>query len=427
MKNLSLTIIVLLILSHCANIKAQSVPIKLRIDTTIVERMIQHCKRLSEIGPRPIDSPNHQRVIDFIVNEFKSMDIDVKKEPFQIESFELDSAVLIIGNKKYTTTFLALNPYNDTLFYSGKATFIKANTKPTGEILNQFIITDSPDMHFSLMGYLPKLIICIKPEEFEQLDSLEIPTFTLTIKGNFKKIASQNLVVNLGKKNKTVKEVILSAHYDSYRTSPGANDNGTGIAGILEIGRYLKSIEKELPFTVKLVLFDAEEHGLVGSQAYIAEHINDLDNCILDINFDTFGGNDGPVIGCNPGQSGIPIEDVKNQYPAQLHNKTLEGLDGSWRIQHSSALSLIMAVNYPEWLAKMISDCSQELDIPIKHRHLMSDHESFAYAGVPAISIQSRDHTIHVPEDVLKNLNRKTIEKNTLLALKLIEKIMNQN
>ena len=51
--------------------------------------------------------------------------------------------------------------------------------------------------------------------------------------------------------------VLLGAHYDSVGESPGANDNGSGVAALLELGRLLRG--RELARTVRLVAFVNEE------------------------------------------------------------------------------------------------------------------------------------------------------------------------
>jgi hypothetical protein len=57
------------------------------------------------------------------------------------------------------------------------------------------------------------------------------------------------------------KEIILvGAHYDSVLGSPGANDNGSGVAALLELARLLRG--RELPRTVRFVAFVNEEPPL---------------------------------------------------------------------------------------------------------------------------------------------------------------------
>lgn len=61
--------------------------------------------------------------------------------------------------------------------------------------------------------------------------------------------------------------ILIGAHYDGVVGSPGADDNGTGVAALLELARSFAQqplSAQELWF----VAFDLEEYGLVGSQAY---------------------------------------------------------------------------------------------------------------------------------------------------------------
>lgn len=52
--------------------------------------------------------------------------------------------------------------------------------------------------------------------------------------------------------------LVIGAHYDSFRDSPGANDNGTGVAAVLELARLLKEWQPH-GLDVRLVLFVNEE------------------------------------------------------------------------------------------------------------------------------------------------------------------------
>jgi hypothetical protein len=52
--------------------------------------------------------------------------------------------------------------------------------------------------------------------------------------------------------------LVLGAHYDSYHDAPGANDNGTGVAAVLELARLMKDWQPEQT-RLRLVLFVNEE------------------------------------------------------------------------------------------------------------------------------------------------------------------------
>ncbi len=61
--------------------------------------------------------------------------------------------------------------------------------------------------------------------------------------------------------------IVIGAHFDSAASSPGANDNASGVAAVLAVARFVQQTPCRMaPVTV--VLFDQEESGLIGSQAY---------------------------------------------------------------------------------------------------------------------------------------------------------------
>jgi hypothetical protein len=63
------------------------------------------------------------------------------------------------------------------------------------------------------------------------------------------------------------KRIILCAHFDTWKDSPGADDNGSGVAGLLEAARVLAG--RQFGYAIDFIAFDLEEEGAVGSQAYL--------------------------------------------------------------------------------------------------------------------------------------------------------------
>jgi Zn-dependent M28 family amino/carboxypeptidase len=60
--------------------------------------------------------------------------------------------------------------------------------------------------------------------------------------------------------------VLVGAHFDAVPGSPGADDNATGVAALLEMARVLK--DEPLERSVRLCFFNLEEQGMVGSSVY---------------------------------------------------------------------------------------------------------------------------------------------------------------
>ena len=66
--------------------------------------------------------------------------------------------------------------------------------------------------------------------------------------------------------------VMLGAHLDSWHTGSGANDNGAGVAVMMEAMRILKAVGAKPNRTIRVALWTGEEQGLIGSQAYVGKH-----------------------------------------------------------------------------------------------------------------------------------------------------------
>ena len=73
-----------------------------------------------------------------------------------------------------------------------------------------------------------------------------------------------NVIADLPGTGCSEKVFVVGAHYDTINTSPGADDNASGVAGMLEMARVLRS--RPLPMTVRFIGFAFEEIGLVGSR-----------------------------------------------------------------------------------------------------------------------------------------------------------------
>jgi len=99
------------------------------------------------------------------------------------------------------------------------------------------------------------------------------------------KYEGKNVVAVL--KGETNSSVILTAHYDSYPGSPGADDDGSGIACLLMAAKILSKYE--FYHTIKFVAFSGEEQGSLGSSSYVRYLYDRGEDIIANINVDTVG------------------------------------------------------------------------------------------------------------------------------------------
>jgi len=67
--------------------------------------------------------------------------------------------------------------------------------------------------------------------------------------------------------------VMVGAHLDSWHTGTGATDNADGAATVIEAMRILKTLGIKPRRTIRAALWAGEEQGLLGSKAYVAQHL----------------------------------------------------------------------------------------------------------------------------------------------------------
>lgn len=120
-----------------------------------------------------------------------------------------------------------------------------------------------------LAGYVKTLAVSIGERNLEHEDALTsaanyllqilgkegfaLNTYQYPVNGKFVK----NIEVQIGGVRSPEKNLIIGAHYDSVSGSPGADDNATGVAALLELARLLKTSRPDQ--TIRFVFFVNEE------------------------------------------------------------------------------------------------------------------------------------------------------------------------
>lgn len=79
----------------------------------------------------------------------------------------------------------------------------------------------------------------------------------------------------------------VSAHFDSNYSSPGADDNNSATAGLLEMARIL--VDRPLPATLEIAFFTGEEAGLLGSREYVRRAVESGKKLVGALNNDMVG------------------------------------------------------------------------------------------------------------------------------------------
>ena len=86
-----------------------------------------------------------------------------------------------------------------------------------------------------------------------------------------------NVVAEIPGTDKAAEVVLLGAHLDAWHTATGATDNGVNCAVMMEVGRILQKLGHPRR-TIRIALWDGEEHGLLGSAAYVEAHYGSAEN-----------------------------------------------------------------------------------------------------------------------------------------------------
>ncbi|MEA5487942.1 MULTISPECIES: M28 family peptidase [Pseudanabaena] len=91
----------------------------------------------------------------------------------------------------------------------------------------------------------------------------EVITHDFEVNGNI----HQNLILQIESNSaKKRSPLIIGAHYDTVAGCVGADDNGSGVAVLLELAAYFSA--NPIKYPIQLIAFDMEEYGLLGSVAY---------------------------------------------------------------------------------------------------------------------------------------------------------------
>jgi len=105
-------------------------------------------------------------------------------------------------------------------------------------------------------------------------------------------VKSANLIIEIPGNSLSSQIVIVGAHYDSVMGSPGANDNGSGVASLLEISRLLSRTKNSR--TIRLVAFTNEEPPFflrrdMGSRVYASRSRHRQEDIVGMLSLETMG------------------------------------------------------------------------------------------------------------------------------------------
>ena len=357
-------------------------------DTTLnATRALATIEHLSvEIGPRPAGSEAERRAAEYIADQLTTAGYDASIEPFTFQAAKDDSMVTLpdgsvvaalamegSANAEVSGTVVHAGlgrpedlagadlEGNVVVFDRGIVTFAdKAQAAVAGGAIAVVVVNDEPGLFLGSLGdgagsAIP--VVAVSGDHAAAFEAAVGRRITVSADAGMETITSQNVVGRIGGDC----HAYLGAHYDSVPVSPGANDNASGVAVVLEVARTnpIRGL--------CVILFGAEELGLYGSQNYVAEHLAGTARFML--NIDMAGILDSPII----------VGD------RQLTQSILDG------IKAAGVTSPLKPGRFPPYAS--------------------SDHVSFESVGVPSVTFNAGDDNarIHTAGDTFDRIEESTL------------------
>ncbi len=339
-------ILFLALASICLNVNAQDnfgkVFKEINTEVQANSKAYSTLKNASEtIGHRLTGSTNGAKAEAYAYNLLKSYGIEVKYQPFEVESWErktltvklgssatnlvqvkavslahspvsakvtapiidagngLEADYQALGDKvkgKIALIYLGVlpgSPKGTSSLHRSEKTAIATKYGAVGVMIintvkNGVLLTGTASVTGKL---IPIPAVCIgledgmdlkeKLKSESQVASIEMTNFSGLIK-------ARNVIATFKGKELPNEKVVVGGHLDSWDLATGAIDNGIGSFAILDMARTFKKLNLTTKRTLEFVLFMGEEQGLLGSKAYVAQAKKDksIDQIVYMLNYD---------------------------------------------------------------------------------------------------------------------------------------------
>jgi aminopeptidase YwaD len=302
----------------------------LSLTQTIQRHLLKIC---NEFGNRHVGSPGNRQATDYAKTVLQSVGFEIRTEPFNCMEWQSEGVTLKAGGQSWSAL---VNPYS--LPFSGEGEMVAVSTLDElaiadiagrivllhGEIAREQVMPKSfvfynPKHHQRLVSLLeaanPAALICATGKNPDMAGSVypfplfedgdfDIPSVTITdvdgvgllehvgstvcLSFDSRRIRATGTNVIASKGRSGIPSIVLCAHIDAKKNTPGALDNGTGVATLLGVAELLADYQGER--RIELALLNGEDYYAVpGQMQYLedlGEGIRELD---LVINLDAAG------------------------------------------------------------------------------------------------------------------------------------------
>jgi Zn-dependent M28 family amino/carboxypeptidase len=231
----------------------------------------------------------------------------------------------------------------------------------------------------------------------------------------------------------TDEAIVIVAHHDTVRDSPGADDNGSGLAALIELALLLEGRRHRR--TIILAAPDFEEIGLIGSR-HLVRWVRARYRVRGAVVFDPIG-----FMNPAPGSQVVPAG-IERLYPAQVARLGDRANAGDTVVGVYRRISARLVAEWARCLsatigAERVLMLRDPLDLPmvgpalgilpVARNFSRSDHVRFWLAGLPAIQVTDtanfRNPHYHRPTDTPDTLDYETLARITAASALLVEQL----
>jgi Zn-dependent M28 family amino/carboxypeptidase len=363
------------------------------------EAMMAHLKKLQEIadahhGNRALGTSGYDASVDYVVNTLRDKGFDVQTPEFEVRLPFADEPTLTVNGDKLAAKPLEFTKGTPPEGVSGPLVPARVEDTPgcTASdydglpVAGAVVLVDRGKCQFGVKQAVAAergavALVVANNEDGDQMGGtlgegtdVKIPVISITkatgdrlrgapgpttIKLNAGvRVEHTRNVIAQTKTGSTTNVVMVGGHLDSVPEGPGINDNGSGVAAVLETALQLGN-SPQVANAVRFGFFGAEEEGLLGSNNYVESLNQDaLKDIALYLNFDMLASP-------NPGYL---------TYDGDQSTSAKDG-EGVPRVPEGSAGIERTLVAFLKGAGKPAEDTSFEG---------RSDYDGFTKAGVPA-------------------------------------------
>lgn len=384
---------------------------------SIKKSVAGHMEKLcQEIGPRATGSAGNKLAVDYAAEKFRSLGFDVQLQEFSCMNWQNDGAELFVDGQAVE---VEAAEYAMPCDVSGEMICVQTIQELQAADLTNKICVMYGDL--CKEPIMPKSMVFWNPEEHQAiireleqkqplavitvsfLEEVAVPIiqdgdFTVpcgTVKGKFlpSLLNKKNAALRLFTERRAAvaanviatygqgKKLAYSAHIDTKPTTPGALDNGTGVATLLTLAEQL--VETKLSHQLEFVLFNGEDYySMPGEMTFMAQSLNQPEEYEFAINVDGAGMQNS--------STSYSLYECSEQLTAQLDT-------------FSNAYPTVEKVE--PWP--------------------MGDHMLFAGAGIPEAAITSTqiyllmEAVMHTPKDNLSIVDFQRLEETVQYLVEL--------